>query len=355
MMASQLLHKLKKVVTLMVLAGPLVVGLAEALPQSNDRFMQQLGPALVRVAGYMGNGDSGNESPMYGQSSGFFFDRNGLLLTTYSPYVALETKTLCEKFEIELYDGTTRTAGVLAIDPVLDIAILETTPASDNPALDITAPTEVDIAEEVWAVAGRSSGDEPLVFSGRVKAKDETSLYGSGIGDLLINTYMELPEYAYGGPLVNARGEVLGLNIRYPHLDNNGAEVSGEGHAVPVSSIATIYRVLLANPTFEQKWLGFGTRRLSVQEGALTKRLLQRRGGVVIDFVWQEGPAAQSDIRRGDILVEMNGDRVLTTTHFKRMLFDTANETTIDLKLIRDGSILSTRSLVQTRPRWAAP
>jgi len=84
-------------------------------------------------------------------------------------------------------------------------------------------------------------------------------------------------------------------------------------------------------------------------------QILQQRGGVVVDFVWEEGPAAKTGIRSGDILVGINGSPVLTANHLKGTLFETGNNTPAELRILRDGVLVSEPGRVEKRPLWAAP
>lgn len=145
------------------------------------------------------------------------------------------------------------------------------------------------------------------------------------------------------------------MNIPYTHQGAGSEAAAGEAHTVPAREIATIYRVLAANPTFEQNWPGFSVRVLNLPEMALVRQVLQQRGGVIIDFIWSEGPAAQTGIRNGDILVKLNGSPILTPTHFKGTLFEIASNTSVELAIIRDGALLTVPGRVEKRPLWAAP
>lgn len=334
-----------------ILAGPT----GDAREPVVEPAIRQIMPSVVAITGYMRTAGTENEYRKYGESSGFFVDKEGFLLTVYSPHLELESRMLCEKFEIELFDGRLANARIFSIDPALDLAILQMTEGGGYPALDISSFPETAAGEQVWAVAGKRADDALPVFSGRVKADEKTSMYGDGLGDLLINTYMELPSHAWGGPLVNHEGEVVGMNIPYTHQGAGSEAAAGEAHTVPAREIATIYRVLAANPTFEQNWPGFSVRVLNLPEMALVRQVLQQRGGVIIDFIWSEGPAAQTGIRNGDILVKLNGSPILTPTHFKGTLFEIASNTSVELAIIRDGALLTVPGRVEKRPLWAAP
>jgi serine protease Do len=353
MIIDRVTQRARILIGLSVLTVMLTGRSVRAVEATLEPVVRQIIPAVVRVTGYIRLEGIENEYRKHGESSGFLFDKKGFLFTVYSTYVEPKTKTLCEKFDIVLFDGRILNARVFAVDPALNFAILEMTEKDNYPKLDIDSQPTINAGDEVWAVAGKKSENEPLSFSGRIKAKNKTSLYGDGFGDLLIDTYMALPEYAYGGPLVNTNGEVLGINMNVTD-QNTGEEVaSDEEHAVPISAILPTYKVLLANPTFQQKWLGFSARNLNIKERMLTRQLMNRRGGVSIDFVWTDSPAGRTGIHAGDILVEIDGSRVMTTTHFKGLLFHMENDAP-ELKIVRNGKVLYKQIRVVKRPPWAA-
>ncbi len=334
-----------------ILAGPS----GDARETVVEPAIRQLMPSVVAITGYMRTAGTENEYRKYGESSGFFVNKEGFLLTVYSVYVELENRMLCEKFEVELFGGQVLNARIFSVDPALDLAILKMVEGSGYPALDISSFPEIAAGEQVWAIAGEKTDNTLPVFSGRVKAEEKTSMYGDGLGDLLINTYLELPAHACGGPLVNREGEVLGMNIPYTHQGESSEEAAGEAHTVPAREITTIYRVLSANPTFEQNCLGFSIRVINLPEMALVRQILQQRGGVAVDFIWSEGPAAKTGIRNGDILVKVNDSPILTPTHFKGTLFEIASHTSVQLAIIRDGALVTETGRVEKRPLWAAP
>lgn len=337
-----------------VLAVVLTATSARAQNLASEPMVEQALPAVVGISGHMRSAVNKEEFHKFAESSGFLFEDDGLLLTVYSAYVDAEARWLCEKFEVELYDGRTLNARVLAIDPYLNFAILRMVAAGEYAKLPISSAPEPATGEKVWAIAGKRSEKTPFVYAGRIKAKNETSRYRGGTGDQLIDVYMEFPDYTYGGPLLNRQGKVLGLTMFFAQEESNGKAQPGERHAVPISDIAALYKVLLANPIFEQNWLGFAVRLLTMAERAQVEEVLQHRGGVSIEFVWNDGPAAAIDVRRGDIIVGMGGDRVATTTDFKRLLSRAEIAMPLELKIFRDGQVLHLHARVEKRPPWAA-
>lgn len=320
---------------------------------AQDAVVQDVLPAVVRITGYLRPAPSA-EFGKFAERSGFIFDEKGLIFTVYDPFVAPETRRLCEKFEVTLADGRVQTAEMVSVDVVLNLAILRILEPGRYPAVDISRAAEARAGDEVFALAGKGAAEAPVRFAGQIRAESKSGIYEDGFADMLINSVMTLPEYAYGGPLVNRFGEVLGMNLKYTHTDPRPAGAEEE-HAVPVSAITPVYEVLLTYPTFEQNWLGFNVRRLSVDERRLIQRVSQRQGGVSVDYVWRGSPAAAADLRPGDLLTALNGQPILTTTHLKWQLYKLADNSTADVTIVRSGQTLSKPVRVEKRPRWAAP
>ncbi len=320
---------------------------------AQDAVVREVLPAVVRITGYLRAAPSAKFGK-FAERSGFIFDEKGLIFTVYDPFVAPETRRLCEKFEVTLADGQVQSAEMLSVDVVLNLAILRILEPGRYPAVDISREGEARAADEVFALAGKAADGAPVRFSGRIRAESKSGIYEDGFADMLINSVMTLPDYAYGGPLVNRFGEVVGMNLKYTHTGGpaSGAE---EEHAVPLSAITPVYEVLLTYPTFEQNWLGFNVRRLSVDERQLIKRVSQRQGGVSVDYVWPGSPAAAADIRPGDLLTALNGQPIVTTTHLKWQLYKLAENSTANVTIVRSGQTLSKPVRVEKRPRWAAP
>ncbi len=338
-------------------AGISISNSVNAQDAALEPAIQEASEAVVSVTGYMRTENTDSEFRQYAESSGFFFDETGFLITTYFDYVDSQNRRLCENFEVKQFDGRIINARMFAADPALNLAILKVIEGGRKfPRLDISNPPEAVPGEAVWAIAGQKPNDLPVYFTGQLKAEEKTTIYEDGFSDLLLDTYMELPAHAYGGPLLNRQGEVIGMNTLHSYKTTNIKKgETGEEHAVPIRSIAIINKVLMTNPTFEQKWLGFSTRFLTIDEVMPVKQLLKRRQGVFIDYVWKEGPAIKTDVRSGDILLKLNGHRLKTPNQVNRLLFEAANDAQAQLTIFREGAVLNKSIQVEKRPQWAAP
>ncbi|HSF14517.1 MAG TPA: S1C family serine protease [Vicinamibacteria bacterium] len=336
-----------------MLTGGLLAGsLSLAQEAKAPAAIEELLPAVVRVTGYMRDGAGRGEYRRFAESTGFFVDESGLLLTIYDPFVAPKERKLCEKFEITRHDGQTVEARMFLVDPILNFAVLKMADENKYPAIERMVAPEIGPGDRVWAVAGSRSNEEGPIFTGVVKAENNSTIYAEGCGNELIDTFIEFPAIAYGGPLVSDKGNLIGINM--PRKKECQDEGPGEEHATPIADINRILELLLAYPTFERKWLGFNVRHMGRDSVQIVRQVMNKRCGILVDFVWPEGPSGKADIRSGDILVMVNDEIVMTTMHLESILFRTEANTALELKLIRDGVLLTRRVRLEQRPPWAA-
>lgn len=340
--------------TLLIIAVILGAMFLNPLNVAANQALKSLSDATVQITSFMRSEKDQDSFYKYGESSGFLFDEQGYLFSIYSVHCNAEERLLAEKFEVEFANGESGAVMIVAVDPSLDLAIFKLEEIQPMSVVDISSAAVADIGETVLAIVGPGDANQQNVFEGIVKAKDKNTIYESGIGDLLIDAYMTLPETAHGGPLVNGNGSLLGMNISAAHIDSSGQITENEAHALPAELLATSAKMLLANPTFEQKWLGFSARFLMGDEGAELKKLIKRREGIYIDFVWEKGPAA-ADVKQGDILTNVNGHRLKTPIQLKRLLFEANTGTPAALQIFRDGGFINVNITIEKRPQWALP
>ena len=177
----------------------------------------------------------------------------------------------------------------------------------------------------------------------------------SGIPSLLIDTYMTLPDFAFGGPLINAGNQLLGMNVpRFPgETLKPGA---GEEHALPSAIIQMNTRMLMAFPTFEQPWPGFVVRTMHLEEAAAFYKLRGNVNALFVEFVWKDTEAAEKGVRPGDLLVEAGHQSFRNAAQFAKFLKATGIGKDVDYTLLRrtdENYTIKLKSI--KRPLWAAP
>jgi len=322
---------------------------------SFDKIAKKMEPAVAKITGYMRNAGSNREFSEFNRSSGIIFDDRGFLFTVYTSYVHRMSRILCEKFKVELSNGRIIKAEIFSVDPLINLAILKINSGDNFPMVDISQQGLFRIGEPVAALFGKGFDKNNFYIKGVIKARNKTSMYGAGLSDLLIDIDMLLPDYAFGGPLINEKGELIGMNMHDLHRFA-APDQKQEGHALPISLVHTNFKMLMAFPTFEQPWLGMSARALSLEEAAAFYRKFGHVNGLFIDFVWQDGPAGRAQIKAGDILLSANGKKLRAGYELDRLLVEAGVRAEIDCKVFRYGSEIASKNLIsEKRPPWAAP
>jgi S1-C subfamily serine protease len=327
---------------------------AFAAPSAVPPALDSQANAVVAVAGYMADDDT----TAYARISGFFIETGPLVLTAYKPFVDRPSMRLCPRYRIDIADGRVVTAQMLAVDPILDLAILAPAAADDYPVAAIEEPAFARPGSEIYRVAWQGSPGEPVAMLGRVLEKPRKTPYTTGFGDMMISFRMQKDPEAVGALLVDQRGKALGLVIvglvigDPPTLESEPVD---ERHALPMAMVLSFLRVMLAYPTFELPWLGLIARPQLEAEAQETPSLRSRRRGLRVDFVWDEGPAARAGIHRGDALLELNGTPLRSLHELERLLAELGTDAKATLVFTRGDRTLEVELRTELRPLWAAP
>jgi serine protease Do len=324
--------------------------LADAEAESVASLARQAAPGVVRVTGWLQNDD---DQP-FAEASGFFVDAGGTVLSVASVFTDAGPRLLCERFEIQRFDGRRLAAEVRAVDALLNLMLLSVDDGipDGNPIFE----TRLNVArpgEQVVAVAGRPHPEEAAFASGQVKAQPKTSVYGIGLGDMYIDAYLDPPAGGDGGPLIDGAGKVIGIMTPNIHRPADVPETPGESHALPMRTARGFVKISERRTLSDMTWVGLAFRPLTPDEAKLTSSLLGRRAGVLVDFAWPHGPAGETDIRAGDVLVALDGKDIPDLFRLERRLDAAAIGDRLDLALLRGRHVVFRELSVEKRPRWA--
>lgn len=317
-------------------------------PAVKGAVIERAAPSVVLVTGYMGR-----DSRPYRQASGFFVDDEGLLVSVSNVFTKPEGRRLCERYEVRMRDGTELEARMHSIDALLNLILLKVTRSGTYPAVDTSARTNPRSGDPVLALAGSKTPRHTLTTSGYITAKHRKSVYGAGLGDMFIDSHIRIPFIAYGGPLLNNEGDVIGINTPDVHRPDDQAPNPEEAHALPLRVVKSFLRMAKRYPVSEQSWIGLAYRPLTPAEKSAAYEHIGQRVGVLIDYVWPEGPAGRLDIRPRDILFSVNGEYLRHLHELDRLLFDLEPGAPLELALLRDGQGLHRTVTAENRPPWA--
>ncbi|MBY0401638.1 trypsin-like peptidase domain-containing protein, partial [Myxococcota bacterium] len=270
--------------------------------------------------------------------SGVIFDRNGHVLT--NEHVVARA----EHVAVTLGDGREFDAELVGADPNNDLAVLR---ILTDDALPFTPPGDshdLMVGEPVIAI-GNPFGFSNSVTTGVISALDRSlNARGSFAFHGLLQTDAAINPGNSGGPLLNAEGELVGINAAI----FGGAQ--GIGFAIPIDVARRVIRELLLYGEVHPVWLGLEFQDLDPE---LRRVLAVPRGigGVLINRLHPDSPASRAGIRRGDLVASLDGRAIRDATQLFEMLEGmTAGQSRI-FELFRDGKLRKAQVTAEELPQ----
>jgi serine protease Do len=298
--------------------GPAVVNIAtvEKLAEETTAKFEK-GSPLERF-----NDLFGEEREASSLGSGFIIDPAGTIVT--NNHVVASASAV----EVILTDGTRLPAEIIGRDPATDLAVLKVSPASPLPAVRFGDSGAVKIGEWVMAI-GNPFGLGGSVSVGVVSARNRR--LGAGAFDDFIQTDAAINRGNSGGPLFNARGEVIGVNTAI--LSPSGQSV-GVGFATPADMVDAVVEQIVASGAPARGSLGMRVKPLD-RDGAA----LEAPSGAFVTRVLPGGPADRAGLKPGDVITGIDGQTIADPQALARAIAFTAPGKTLALDVRRrDGS-----------------
>ncbi|QXE22007.1 peptidase S1 and S6, chymotrypsin/Hap [Richelia sinica FACHB-800] len=291
--------------------GPAVVRINATRKVTNSWFDLGKNPVFQRFFGE-------DEQPIpperieRGTGSGFILSENGELLT--NAHVVEKTDTVL----VTLKDGRTFTGKVVGVDPVTDVAAVKIS-AQNLPKVDLG--NSQNLIPGQWAIAiGNPLGLDNTVTIGIISATDRTSAQ-VGVPDRrvsFIQTDAAINPGNSGGPLLNAKGEVIGVNTAIR------ADAQGLGFAIPIETAARVANELFTTGKAEHPFFGVETTDLTPTNKQQISRehqiQIQSDVGVVVKNFAPNSPAPASGLRPGDVIQKINNKPIKTSAQVQKLV-----------------------------------
>jgi serine protease Do len=240
-----------------------------------------------------------------------------------------------DEIEVQLSDGKTKKARLVGADAVVDLAVLKIDEPGLKP-LKFGDSDAVQAGDFVLAI-GNPFGFEETVTDGIISSRGRPNR-ADGFGDYL-QTNAAINPGNSGGPLVNLRGEIIGINTAI--ISRSGGS-QGIGFAIPSNSVKSALESLLKNGRILRGYLGIQARPSTPG--------VAEPDGVVVDDVVPSSPAAEANLKRGDVIQKFNGHTVRNITELRSLVSQVELNKKVELELTRNGSPLKLTAEIKEQP-----
>ena len=257
--------------------------------------------------------------------SGFILDRNGLIMTNN------HVVDNAEEIIVQTSSDRDYKAKVVGRDPKTDLAVIKIDPEDGDELKPVVLGNSDELRVGDWIFAvGNPFGLSNTVTAGIVSAKGR--YIGQGSYDDFIQTDAAINPGNSGGPLVNLKGEVVGINSAI--FSRSGGNI-GIGFAIPINLAKELLPQLQEKGKVTRGWLGVYIQRVTPDIAESLK--LDKAHGALVADVMSDTPAAEAGIEVGDVIVEFDGHPVKESTDLPLIVARTPIGKGAEVKLIRNG------------------
>ncbi|HYT66182.1 MAG TPA: trypsin-like peptidase domain-containing protein [Vicinamibacterales bacterium] len=272
--------------------------------------------------------------PHQGSGSGFIIDRQGFILTNFH---VIED---ADRITVTLADGRALKGEVVGTDPAIDVALLRIEAPTALEAAPLGDSDALRVGEWVCAI-GNPLGYVHSVTVGVV------SFMGRKLFDASLDDYIQTDAAINfgnsGGPLINARGEVIGINSAI------SSRASNIGFAVPINQALAILPQLKAHGRVSRGFVGVYLTDVTPDLQRSLKLAVSR--GALVQDVSEGSPAERGGMRPYDIILSVNGREILTNEELIRDISGRQPGSIVRLELLRDGRRQAVQLKLTERPR----
>jgi serine protease Do len=311
----------------------LVARLAPSLVQLSTNAPVRGGPADWFPSGAQGEGlppGEAGERMRRALGSGFIVEADGTIVTN-ARVIGKDREV-----RVRLHEGGEHVARVLGRDEASDIAVIKIEPPAGLRLQPVRIGDSAELELGEWVIAlGNPFGQGLTVSAGVVSGKDRRDLPAGRAGYLgFIQTDAAIHAGNSGGPLLNAVGEVVGVNTAVA-----GAEASRVGFAVPMKLVRKILPMLKREGRVVRTWVGAYMN--AVSEEAAERAGLKKPLGALVTQVVPRGPAERAGLRAGDIILAFDGKDVVNASELPWVVSLAGVGRNVMVRVWRDGKPLA--------------
>jgi serine protease Do len=264
--------------------------------------------------------DRDRDAPRRGAGSGFIIDADGSILTNH------HVVDRAERITVKLSDGRTLRARLIGSDPDTDIALIKVDGQSGLPVAPLGDSSTLRMGEWVCAI-GNPLGYEHTVTVGVV------SFLGRKLFDMSLDNYIQTDAAINfgnsGGPLINSRGEVIGINAAI------SSRASSIGFAVPINGASSVLPQLRARGKVSRGYMGVGLRDVDADLERSLKLTVDH--GALVQDITEGSPADRAGVRPYDVITSLDDRAIANDDQLIREIAARAPGSAARLRVLRDG------------------
>ena len=292
-----------------------------------DPFRDFFGDDLMdRFFGPQGGGPESQTQRSLG--SGFVVDKDGYILTNRHVVEG------ADKIQVSMADGKRYDAKLVGKDARTDVALLKIEPKGNLTVLNLGDSDQTDVGEWVMAVGNPFGLSGNSVTVGVVSFKGRPLPLNTQANPVeMIQTDASINPGNSGGPLLNTKGEVIGINTLI--ITQGLPQSAGVGFAVPINVAKEILPQLREKGRVVRGWLGVVIQPVS-EDMAKSLRLQDAKGAIIAD-VTKDSPAEKAGLKPGDVVVTADGRAIEDSSALSRYIASKAPGSTVRLQIVRNG------------------
>ena len=281
----------------------------------------------------------GSQKIQEGIGSGVIVREDGYILT--NSHVISDGNS--DSIEVLFSDGTTSSAEVLWFESLLDLAIIKVE-RTNLKAAELGDSDSLVVGEPVVAIGNPLSLDlDRTVTSGIVSGLDRTLRLENSEIEPLIQTDASINPGNSGGPLLNAQGQIVGINTA------KMVSAEGLGFSIPINEAKPILNKIVSGEKIEEVYIGISGVDLDTYEERLGVNLNPEFGVVIVEIL-KDSPAYKAGLKAGDIIQKIDGYRIENMNNIIRKLYEYNKGDTVEIEIIRDSEEIDIELKFEEKP-----
>lgn len=303
----------------------------DAYSQAVMRAVKSVGPAVVNIEVYREGrqrGLSTGKRHRAGSGSGFFFTHDGFALT--NSHVVHGADAL----EVILHDGARHPARLVGDDPDTDLAVIRVDDFADVAPVTLGDSASLQVGQLAVAI-GNPFGFQATVTAGVISATGRSFRSQNGrLIDNVLQTDAALNPGNSGGPLVNSRGEVIGVNT--------AVIISAQGlcFAIPIDTAKWVASRLIRDGRVKRGYLGLAGQNVELHARVIRRHDLTQAAGVLIASVEPGSPARVSGLQQGDVIVRLDEQPIRSIDDLQKALTIEPIYRQVKLSVLREQALI---------------